>query len=172
MRNYRKSGFIQHYFARKNSAGFTLIELLIVIAIIAILAAVVFTALNPLQRFKDARDARRWSNVTELLSAIKLSQVDLGGSYVATLQAAATTSTYQIGTAGSGCDSGCTATTTLAACLDLTGLVSSGHIGSIPTDPSGGTSAKTLYYISKAATGIVTVGACVPEGSSAISVAR
>lgn len=152
--------------------GFTLIELLIVIAIVAILAAVVFVALNPLQRFKDARDARRWSNITELLSAIKLNQVDNGGSYVAALQSATASTTYQIGTAGSGCDTGCTAISTATACLDLSGLITSGHIGSIPMDPSSGTAAKTLYYIIKASTGIVTVGACVPEGSSAISVAR
>ncbi len=156
---------------RKTARGFTLIELLIVIAIIAILAAVVFVALNPLQRFKDARDARRWSNITALLSAIKLNQVDLGGSYVASLQAASA-GTYQIGTAGSGCDTGCTAVSTTAACLDLTGLVTSGHIGAIPKDPSSGTDAKTLNYLTKASTGIITVGACVPEGASAINIAR
>lgn len=156
---------------RKIARGFTLIELLIVIAIIAILAAVVFVALNPLQRFKDARDARRWSNITELLSAIKLSQVDLGGTYVAALQGVAA-GTYEVGTAGSGCDSGCTAVTTAGACLDLSGLITSGHIGAIPKDPSSGTDAKTLYYLTKASTGIITVGACVPEGASAINVAR
>jgi prepilin-type N-terminal cleavage/methylation domain-containing protein len=156
---------------KKIARGFTLIELLIVIAIIAILAAVVFVALNPLQRFKDSRDARRWSNVTELLSAIKLSQVDLGGSYVASLQSAAA-GTYMVGTAANGCDAGCDAIVTAAACLDLTGLVTSGHLGSIPMDPSSGTAAKTLYYLTKSATGTVTVGACVPEGSAAISVAR
>ncbi len=156
---------------RKIARGFTLIELLIVIAIIAILAAVVFVALNPLQRFKDARDARRWSNITELLSAIKLSQVDLGGTYVAALQGVAA-GTYEVGTAGSGCDSGCTAVTTAGACLDLSGLITSGHIGAISKDPSSGTDAKTLYYLTKASTGIITVGACVPEGASAINVAR
>lgn len=156
---------------RRIIRGFTLIELLIVIAIIAILAAVVFVALNPLQRFKDARDARRWSSITELLSAIKLSQVDLGGSYVASLQAVSA-GTYEIGTSGSGCDSGCTAVSTTAACLDLSGLITSGHIGAIPKDPSGGTDAKTLYYLTKASTGIITVGACVPENASVINVAR
>ena len=37
--------------------GFTLIELLIVIAIIAVLAGAVFVALDPLTRFRDARNA-------------------------------------------------------------------------------------------------------------------
>ena len=51
--------------------GFTLIELLIVIAIIAILAGVVFVSLDPLQRFLDARDAARWTDVTAVLSAVR-----------------------------------------------------------------------------------------------------
>ena len=63
----------------KFNKGFTLIELLIVIAIIAILAAVVFVSLDPLTRFQDARDARRWTDVDAVLSAMKLDQVDQGG---------------------------------------------------------------------------------------------
>lgn len=154
---------------KKYSAGFTLIELLIVVAIIAILAAVVFVALNPLQRFKDSRDAHRWSDVSELLNAIKLNQVDNGGTYVTALQNAAD-GFYQIGTAANGCDS-CTATSTQSACLDLTGLVTVGHqLGSIPHDPVGGTDVLTYYYLKKSGQ-IITVGACKAEGS-AISVTR
>ena len=57
---------------RNNKKGFTLIELLIVIAIIAVLAAAVFVALDPLTRFSDARDATRASDITQILSAIKI----------------------------------------------------------------------------------------------------
>ena len=70
----------------KKTKGFTLIELLIVIAIIAIIAAVVFVALDPLTRFQDARDASRWSDTAALLSAIKVDQVDNGGSYLTAVQ--------------------------------------------------------------------------------------
>ncbi|EKD47532.1 MAG: hypothetical protein ACD_66C00019G0006, partial [uncultured bacterium] len=45
----------------RTKKGFTLIELLIVIAIIAILAAAIFVALDPVTRFQEARDARRYN---------------------------------------------------------------------------------------------------------------
>jgi prepilin-type N-terminal cleavage/methylation domain-containing protein len=157
---------------RNTAQGFTLIELLIVIAIIAILAAVVFVALNPLQRFKDARDARRWSDVSEVLSAVKLNQVDNAGAYLTALNNATSSVPFQIGTDVSGCNTGCTATTTAAACLDLSGLTASGHLGAIPFDPSAGSLAASKYYIIKAATGIVTVGSCTPEGVAPILVTR
>ncbi len=157
---------------RNTAQGFTLIELLIVIAIIAILAAVVFVALNPLQRFKDARDARRWSDVSEVLSAVKLNQVDNAGAYLAAITAATSSLPYMIGTSPTTCNVGCTATTTQSACLDLSGLVTSGHLGAIPFDPSAGTLSKSLYYVIKSATGILTVGACTPEGSAAVLVTR
>jgi len=39
-------------------------------------------------------------------------------------------------------------------------------------DPSSGTAATTLYYMSRNSTGTVEVGACIPEGGAAISVTR
>lgn len=152
------------------SQGFTLIELLIVIAIIAILAAVVFVALDPLTRFQDARDATRWQDVSSVVEAIVVDQVDNGGAYISALSNAAV-GTHQLGTAASGCDSGCTATTTLATCLDLSGLVTEGYVSSIPQDPSSGTAAETDYYLYKSSDGFVEVGACDPEGG-AISITR
>jgi prepilin-type N-terminal cleavage/methylation domain-containing protein len=152
--------------------GFTLIELLIVIAIIAILAAVVFVALDPLTRFQDSRDSTRWSDATATLDAIKVDQVDNGGAYVAAVSGLTAANYYQIGTAGSGCDSGCTAQTTQAACADLTALVTEGYLGAVPMDPSSGTAAETDYYIMRAATGVITIGACDEEGSASIEVSR
>lgn len=156
----------------RNQRGFTLIELLIVIAIIAILAAAVFVALDPIQRFQESRDAKRWSDINNVLGAIKVDQVDNGGSYLSAISALTAGSEYQIGTAGSGCDSGCTAVTTEAACVDLTGLVTEGYLGSVPMDPSSGTAAETDYYLTRAASGIVTVGACDPEAAATINASR
>ena len=152
--------------------GFTLIELLIVIAIIAILAAVVFVALDPLSRFRQARDATRWSDTTAVLNAIKVNQVDNGGSFLAAVAGLTNASNYTIGTCTTGGDTGCTAVTTQAACADLTGLVTAGYLGAIPKDPSTGTAAKTDYYITKTSTGLITIGACDPESAAAISVSR
>jgi len=162
-------GFVQN----SKSSGFTLIELLIVIAIIAIIAGVVFVALDPLTRFQDSRDSRRWGDITGVLSAIKVNQVDNKGTYTSTLASATASTTYMIGTATTGCDNGCTAKNTQAASLDLTALVTGGYLASVPMDPSAGTAAKTLYYAVKNSNGTVAVGACTPENTpDGISVAR
>ncbi len=152
--------------------GFTLIELLIVIAVIVVLAAAVFVALNPAKRFSDARNARRQTDVQNVLSAIKTDQVDNGGSYVASVAALTAASNYVIGTNGSGCDAGCTAVTTQSACADLTALVTEGYLGSVPFDPSTGAATFTDYYITRAASGTITVGACDAENGSSIVVSR
>lgn len=159
-------------FHANSAKGFTLIELLIVVAVIAILAAVVFVALDPLQRFQESRDATRWTDVTAVLDAAKVDQVDNGGTYLATITALTAGSYYVIGTCAAGADTTCTAQTTQAACADLAGLVTEGYLGAVPFDPSTGTAANTDYYIMRSAAGALTVGACDPEGGSAISVAR
>ena len=152
--------------------GFTLIELLITIAVIAIIAGVVFVALDPLTRFQDARDSTRWTDVNATLSAIKLNQVDNSGSYIAAISSLIDDIYYTIGTCSSGGDSGCGAQTTTSTCTNLGALVTSGHIAAVPQDPSTGTAAETDYYLQKAATGAITIGACDPEGGSTISVSR
>ena len=152
--------------------GFTLIELLIVIAVIVILAAAVFVALNPAKRFADARNARRQTDVQNILNALKTDQVDNGGTYVASVAALAAASNYVIGTNAAGCDSGCTAVATQAACADLTALVTEGYLGSVPADPTSGAATFTDYYITRNASGTITVGACDAENGSSIVVSR
>jgi prepilin-type N-terminal cleavage/methylation domain-containing protein len=151
--------------------GFTLVELLIVIAIVAIIAAVVFVALDPLTRFRDARDSTRWQDVAGVVEAIVVDQVDNGGTYISAISAT-TTGTFQIGTDTTGCAGSCTATTTGGTCVDLTGLVTEGYISEVPVDPSSGTAAQTDYYIYSSADGFITIGACDAEGSGAISITR
>ncbi len=157
---------------RDNSNGFTLVELLIVIAIIAILAAAVFVALDPVTRFQEARDSRRYNDLSNMITAISTDQVDNGGAYIAAITGLTAGNYYVIGTATSGCDTTCTAQTTQAACVDLAGFVTEGYLGTIPMDPSTGTATNTDYYIMRATAGTVEVGACDPEGGSAISLVR
>ena len=157
--------------------GFTLIELLIVIAIIAIIAGVAFVALDPLSRFQDARDAKRWSDVTAVLSGIKVQQVDRRGSYLWSITNATAGTNYQISnaTTSADCNLNCSAVTAVANCINLQGLADDGYLASLPVSPNGAgswTSILTGYYLSRNANGSITVVACDPEGGSPITVTR
>lgn len=163
----------------KFKKAFTLIELLIVIAVIAILAAVVFVALDPLTRFQDTRDSRRASDINAILSAAKVDQIDNGGAYLTAITNMTAGSVYMIGTAVAGCDdqnTSCdTNVTSDATCVDLTGLVTEGYLGSVPISPNGaGTwvAGTTGYTLSRASTGILTARACESENTTEISVSR
>jgi len=154
----------------KRHKGFTLIELLIVIGIIAILAAIIYVAVDPARRLSEARDAERWSSVNSVLNAVLKSTVDAAG-VLPTALTDVDTGTYKLGTAGSGCDD-CTATTTPAACVDLTSALVDTYLSSIPQDPVTQSAADTDYYIYRSGSGRITVGACDPERAANIEVSR
>jgi len=165
---------------KRKLKGFTLIELLIVIAIIAILAGVAFVALDPLTRFKNARDASRWSDISAILSAIKVNQVDNGGSYLSSIASTTADVSYMI-TAGA--TTGCNAQNTncsvaIAAtgnCVDISQLVTKGYLGKVPVSQNGAgawTPSITGYVLTRSATGIITIKACENENTASISVAR
>ncbi len=151
--------------------GFTLIELLLVIAVISALAVTVFVALNPAQRLKDGRDARRQTDVETILSAIHTSIVDNKGTLPSGLTAGM--SEKQLGTATTGCITsagGCTVALT-ADCVNLTASLSA-YLKSMPLDPNGGTAALSKYSVIVDANGMVTVKACGTEGATNISTSR
>lgn len=169
--------------------GFTLLELLIVIGIISVLAAALFIALNPAQRFQDSRNARRWTDVKALISAIKIDQVDNQGVYFSSLaNSAVAGTTYQISNSmGTGpltplvnCNLNCPAVTGVANCLNFNStntddLIDEGDIASIPYAPATNTVTwsgnYTGYYITKSsvATGSsITIGSCVVEGQAVV----
>lgn len=162
--------------------GFTLIELLIVIVIIAVLAAAAFVALDPATRFADSRDAARWTDVTAVLEATKVDQVDNGGSYLTEIEALTAGTNYLIGTAtGVACDlaaaADCDVSITAGDCVDLTGLSTEGYLAEVPVSPVGASTtawdgAMTGYYMTVNSNGSVTVGACESENTADISVAR
>jgi len=162
-----------------NQKGFTLIELLVVIAIIGILVAVVFVALDPATRFGQARDAVRQNDVQEVLSAIKLYQVDNGGDHLASISTLTAGSVYMAvngATMVSGCDDNNTSCTTAVtadtSCVNIAGLVTGGYMDTVPVSPagvvtwddgSGATDQGTGYTISVDSNGIVTVRSCENE---------
>ncbi len=159
------------FFAPK---GFTLIELLVVITIIATLAVTVFVALNPSQRLKDSKDARRTSDVDTILTAIHASIVDNGGNTPTALVAG---TVYQLGTGiGDACmvtgNSSTNCTVATGNCADLldTGDAYNltKYLKAMPIDPNTDTySAATTGYTAVIDTnGIVTITACGTEGST------
>ncbi len=160
----------------KKQKGFTLIELLVVIVIIGLLAAIIFVAVDPAQRFGDARDARRRAEVVSILNAVLKYQVDHDGDLPADIDA--TPGTYQIlGIDASGCSAACGGFLAAAVedeCLDLTDdlVTTGGYLASIPMDPDTGDANNTRYYLNQTTNGRITVGACDPENATAISVSR
>jgi prepilin-type N-terminal cleavage/methylation domain-containing protein len=154
---------------KKNSKGFTLIELLIVIAIIAIIAGVVFVALDPLKRFQDSRDARRWADASNILSAIKVNQVDNKGYYLAAIATSSTVLLITNGLAPSYPANGYVACQTAGATsttnyVDLSGLVTAGYLGDIPKNTSESgiawSNSATGYVLTKTSNGAIKIQSC------------
>ena len=164
----------------RQAKGFTLIELLLVIAIIAILAAVIFVALDPLKRFQDTRDSRRWSEIEEILHAIKIDQIDNRGKYLDSIQDLLAGDTVMItdGAAdGGGWDTNCASASTTAS-VDLSGLVTEGYLADVPVSPTGPNTdpdwiaSSTGYTLHKDSAGYIKITACESEGGDAIEVQR
>jgi len=145
--------------------GFTLIELLVVIAIIAILATVVFVALDPVRRFADARNARRFSDVNSLLTAVHEYVIDNDGVLPSGINA----TEKQLGTCSSGGATLCP--TAAAACLDLASPLVP-YLKTMPLDPRDGSAATTGYSVVSDANGIVTIKSCSAENSVSVQVSR
>jgi len=134
-----------------------------------------------LTRFRDARDSRRWSDITSILNAIKIDQVDNGGNYMSAITNMASGSVYMIvnGAVSSGCDdqnANCdTDVSGDSYCVNLAGLVTDGYLGSIPVGPNGAgswTSSLSGYTLQRDSNGIITVRSCESENSEEIWVAR
>lgn len=157
LKGYKKS-------ASNTAAGFTLIELLVVIAILSILAVVVFVALNPVQRFKDSRNARRRIDVANYLTAVHECIVDNDGATSPCFGSLADDEVYEIVSSGSsGCDDVCTGATNDTHCAELDTLLED-YLKELPTDPSGVASGHTEYSISfDVDNGMVSINACSAE---------
>jgi hypothetical protein len=110
-----------------------------VIAIVAVLSTVVFVALDPVKRFADSRDSRRWSDVNSILTATHQYIVDNGGDLPTGL------------TSGQ-------ASTEIGSCetCDNVAAPLATYLKSMPLDPSGGTTANTGYSVAVDSNGIVT----------------
>jgi prepilin-type N-terminal cleavage/methylation domain-containing protein len=159
--------------SEKIKKGFTLIEILLVIAILSVLLVVVFASLRPQTRLVDARDARRWNDVNQYLTALHECIVDSDDGDVTDCGVTDDGTEREIvdGSLATLCDQDCT-TVGATACEDLSSLVSSNYLASIIDDPSGPATADHTGYAITSSSGVVTIRSCMAEGGSPISVAR
>ena len=151
-----------------NLKGFTLIELLVVIAIIATLAVLVYVALDPVRRFQESRNSRRWTDVNSLLTAVHQYIVDNEGTMPAGMTS--NDAVYQLGTCNSGATTIC-AGATEAACLDVSTPLAT-YLKSMPIDPQTGSAATTGYSVSVDTNNLVTIAACSAERGEVVQVSR
>ena len=162
MRNFIKEN------SMRQQKGFTLMEILLVIGLLAVLAVVVFVALDPAKRFQDTRNARRTTDIQNILSAVHTYVNDTKGTF----PAAITSTEKQIGTATTGCavSTGGCAVAGATDCVDLSTALGS-YLKSIPIDPNG-TAALTGYSIVRDTNNMVTVRACNAEGGVTVMTTR
>ncbi len=149
--------------------GFTLLEILLVIGIIAVLATVVIVSLDPATRFRDARDARRLSDIQSILSAVHQYIVDNRGELPSGLD----TTEREISTDGSGCaiSTDVCSVSGGSDCIDLSGELAR-YLKTIPYDPENGSASHTRYSVQVDANNIVTVQACDSNDTTIASVSR
>lgn len=150
--------------------GFTLIELLIVVGIIAILVVVIFVSLNPLQLFAESRNAQRWVKVSEFLTAIHMYTIESLG--VVPNQALWQEGVFYVVGSGGNCANTCGEVPVAPVCLNLTDLLESKRVKSLPLDPLLGDINNTGFYVYREDGTIISVGSCRAELNQEIELTR
>lgn len=145
--------------------GFTLIELLVVIGILAILLSIVLIAINPARQFGQANNAKRRSDVTQILNAIGAYSADHKGTLPTGIPVAPTApADITDGTGGA----------------NICAQIMPTYIPALPQDPKTGagnsitacTSYDTGYTVQQDANGRVTVAAPNQENGEVITITR
>jgi len=142
-----------------------------------LLILLIFVVLNPITRFQDSRDSTRWSEISNILIAIKIDQIDNGGSYLPAIREIDDDSIYMIGTDNNSCNiyTCDTTVTSSASCVDISSLTIEGYLGSIPVSPNGvglWTTGHTGYTLEKDSSGILTVRSCESENTTEIFISE
>ncbi len=143
------------------------LNLLIVLVIIIITVLIFEIVIDPVTRLKTSRDIKRWHDLENLSSAIKIYNKKLDNSFLKNLP---DNNFYLIGTCEKTPPENCPQQKTNSTCLDLSPLIISGYLNHQPQDPKFGSKEKSFYYLSKKNNDEFIVGACAPEIYEEISI--
>jgi type IV pilus assembly protein PilA len=142
--------FLRKKFMKKRDTsvaqGFTLLEILIAVGIIAILATIIVITLDPAERFRNARESRRLSDIQTVSSAIHQYIVDKRGEFPPGIDERE----RQLGTNTTGCeiDTAVCHVKSSSDCADLSASLKP-YLSSIPEDPESGSAALTHYTVER-----------------------
>ena len=172
---------------KSEEKGLSLIESLIIILVIAIIVAFSLFFFDPVRKFKSARDAERWSDVSLILNAIKDYQKNNDGSFLKEMEGIYTDEWYMVvdGSMTMGCDDNNAFSDVEIYddnyCINISKLVDDGYLGSVPISPIGkiqwdaGTNNEhegTGYALMVDEEGILYVQSCESENVDEILIIR
>ena len=160
--------------------------LIIVLVIIIIVASSLFF-FDPVRKFKSARDAERWSDVSLILNAIKDYQETNDNSFLKKMNGSYNNEWYMI--VGGSMTVGCDDNNNFSDidiyndnyCIDISELVDDGYLGSVPISPAGkvqwdaginNSNKGTGYALMVDDGGVLHIQSCESENTSEILISR
>ena len=173
--------------SKTGEKGLSFIEPLIIILVIIIIAASSLFFFDPVRKFKSARDAERWSDVSLILNAIKSHQKNNEDSFLKKMDGIYNNEWYMIvgGSMTVGCDNNNNFSDIEIYddnyCVDISELVDDGYLGSVPISPAGkvqwdvginNNSKGTGYALMVDEDGVLHIQSCESENTSEILISR
>ncbi len=139
--------------------GFALLEVLLVVTAIFLLTGITVLAINPGEKLGDKNNSQRRVDTHSILDAVYQYSVDHNGALPKTITASST----EI----------CRTNTNCSGLVNLSALTANQkYLNSLPIDPAGSTSNGTNYFISRNASGTITVSAPRADKGETISISR
>lgn len=146
----------------------TTLEIALGVIMMAILVVAIMVSVNPSATKADGSDVQRRVDVKNIHHALSQYFLEHGASPSGLDNDPSTAQV--LGVSGRGCSQTCNAIKTKDACLDISGLLVTEYLQSLPSDPDSGDFLNTDYYVNYTQSGKLIVGACDPVNIGAINV--